>query len=110
MTDIGKEKTKIHVESFEALAKDIKNKRDDLYELAKKIHEIAFDLVWADIVDSSEEERKEWNRQIYENKKIFKKLILERYDFDFEIGDTDLFNKIIMPASKIEWDKTHVIE
>ena len=104
MPDIINEKTKIHVDSFDALVKDIKSKRDDLYELAKKTHSIAFDLVWADIVDSSDEERKEWNRQVYENKKTFRKLIQERYDFDFEIGDTDLFNKIIMPVSKIEWD------
>ena len=93
---------RIHVNSIEELAQNIKNKRDDLYQLASKIHSIAFEIVWANALGEEESEKKKLHKQIFQNKRIFASLVQQRYDFDFNISDTDFFNKVVMPATKLE--------
>lgn len=92
---------KTHVDSPEELAQIIRSNYDDLYKLASDIHADAFDLVFSNAIGENEEYLQPLRKKIAKGEKEFAKQLRERYDFDFELTKTDMFNKVIMPATKI---------
>ena len=92
---------KTHVDSPEKLAQIIRSNYDDLYKLASDIHANAFDLVFSKAIGKNEEYLQTLRKKIAKGEKEFAKLLRERYDFNFELTKKDMFNKIIMPATKI---------
>ena len=93
---------RIHVDSAAELAQDIRDKYDDLWHLADKVHLLAFDFVWARALGEDKTTRNQLLRQIFENKRTFTSLAQQRYDFDFRMTEPDWFNNVIMPATRIE--------
>ncbi len=96
---------KIKVSSYEQIAELIRGRKSDtmkiLYNMAADIHADIFDMNFSKSVGSAPEKILALEDRIKKNRKDFTAKLKETFDIPFELKQHEIFNEIIMPATKI---------
>ncbi|MCR4735198.1 MAG: hypothetical protein K5829_09365 [Treponema sp.] len=90
-----------YIKSPELLAEVLRERRDDSWKLADKIHADVFDLVFSEAIGEEESYLQELRTRITENRRKFLESVYKNYDIDLKLSSADWFNQIIMPATKM---------
>ncbi len=96
---------KVKVTSYSQIADSIRGRKSDamknLYNMAADIHVDIFDMNFSRVIGSAPEKILALEDRIKKNRKDFTAKLKETFDTPFELKQHEIFNEIIMPATKI---------